>query len=558
VNPQSTAAVFIGATEGPRTLSAVPSRDRLALSLLALTLVVWCAAAVSYWSVYHDAVGPDSVTYLDAARSLAQGNGYAHRWAYWDPVYTDGTLPTRSSMWPAGLSLAIAAGITVGLDAITAGRSVVLCSFLGTALLLFLWGRRWLPGTAALMAAFVAVAPAPHPTPDAAYIVSELPFLLSATAAALCTVRALAGGDRASLWWALGSTTASIAFLMRYVGLGAVAAVGCLALVAWVSRRATWKSLIASAAPGMIIVGVTLVRNQMVSGHFGQPWPGADIFWPTFPGAAKSILSALARADEFAGVLRLTVLLKLTAVAILCGYAVGHLFSAIRNAPRATWFDRLAPTVVLLCFGVFVGGLTVAATAMNGMNLEPRYMTVLAPWALACVSAWALSATPARRRWLPWTACAVWIFTEAGAAAISAGRPAANYVSQGATSQAIQWAQAHATSSETLLTNRGADLAFWTPNPVLRLPRLPHSAGGTHSIAGIDQLADRFGARYFVYFRGYPVDAKYNREEFVFVRQFDNPGVFGDRVVAEFPDAIVYRVGNRSAESVRAAHQEAP
>jgi hypothetical protein len=541
--------------ERPRASLAEASRDRLAVSLLAVTMVVWTAAAVSYWSAYHGGVGPDSVTYLDAARSLARGEGYVHRWAYWDPVYSDGTLPTHTSMWPAGLSLAIAAGISVGLDAITAGRLIVLASFVGSAVLLFIWGRRWLSSTAALMAATVAVAPAPHPTPDAAFIVSELPFLVFATIAIVCTLRAIADGQGAR-WWALASTAAGVSFLMRYVGLGALAAVGFLALLALISKRATWTSIVAAALPGGMIVAVTLIRNQMVSGHFGQPWPGADIFWPTLPGAAKSILSALARANEFDGALRAVVLLKLAALATLGGYAAIHLYSAIKGA-RAAWLDRFAPTIVLLCFAIFVGGLTVAATAMNGMNVEPRYVTVLMPWGLALVAAWALSAPATGGRWLPWAACALWIVTEAGAATIAARQSTSNYVGEGAHSQGIKWAQVNTTPGEILFTNRGADLAFWTPNPVLRLPRLPHSSSATHSVAGIDQLADRFGARYLVYFRGYPEDAKYNRDEFAFVRQFDNPSGFADRVVAEFPDSIVYRVGTRSAATARAANQEA-
>ena len=540
--------------ERPRAWHAGASRDRLALLLLAVTMVVWTAGTVSYWSAYHGGVGPDSVTYLDAARSLARGEGYAHRWAYWDPVYSDGTLPTHSSMWPAGLSLAIAAGILVGFDAITAGRLIVLASFLGCAVLLFVWGRRWLSSAAALMAATVAMAPAPHPTPDAAFIVSELPFLVFATTALVCSLRAIAD-ERSARWWAFASTAAGASFLMRYVGLGALAAVCFLALLALINKRATMRSIFAAALPGGIIVAVTLIRNQIVSGHFGQPWPGADIFWPTLPGSAKSILSALTRANEFDGALRAVVLLKLAALATLAGYAAVHLFWAIKGA-REAWLERFAPTIVLLCFAIFVSGLTLAATAMNGMNLEPRYITVLVPWALALIAAWALSVPAARGAWLPWAACAIWIFTEAGAAALAAGHSTSNYVGQGANSQGIKWAQVNTAPTETLFTNRGADLAFWTPNPVLRLPRLPHSAAAAHSVAGIDQLADRFGAHYFVYFRGYPEDEKYNREEFAFVRQFDNPGAFGDRVVAEFPDSIVYRVGTRSAATARAAIQE--
>ena len=62
-----------------------------------VALAVLCAGAAgvgtTLWS-FGSGLSPDSVTYLDMAQNLAHGKGLTHRWAYWDPVYETGTLPT--------------------------------------------------------------------------------------------------------------------------------------------------------------------------------------------------------------------------------------------------------------------------------------------------------------------------------------------------------------------------------------------------------------------------------------------------------------------------------
>jgi hypothetical protein len=143
--------------------------------------------------------------------------------------------------------------------------------------------------------------------------------------------------------------------------------------------------------------------------------------------------------------------------------------------------------------------------------------------------------------------CTVWVLTEAAVVIPAMTHIKANYVEGGSESGGIAWARTHTAPTELLLTNRGADLALWTPNRVARLPRLPHSAHRTTTLPELDALADRMGARYMVHFRGYPAEAKYDREEFEFVRQFDDAASFGARVVAVLPDSIVYRVGSREA-----------
>lgn len=516
---------------------------RAGIALMIAVLFVWCAAALAIGAGTRG-IDPDSATYLDAARSLADGDGYLHRWAYWDPIYTTGRLPTATSLWPPGFSLVVAAGIAAGLDAVTSARFVVFTSFALVLVMMFMWTRMLTSHVAAAICAAVSMTPAR----DSTLVATEIPFLCAATASLLCCARALrARGDVSHTgWWIAASLAAGTAFLMRYVGLACVASVGTVAVAAWLARRISLRVCVVALLPAAAIVAMTFARNKLVSGHFGQPWPGDDIFWSSLPGAVKSTAAAFLHSDVLNGPLAALVAAKVVALLLLVAIAARTLSTAIRETPASARLDRFGSTIVIVVFGLFTTGLTVAATAMNGMNIEPRYLTVIAPWALALVAGWACVSTrsgtrdgSSLARWL----CAVWVLTEA-AAVLSAVRAAPyNYVDAGASSHGIAWVRTNIAPEEVLLTNRGADLAFWTANPVARLPRLPHSAQGIRSVAELDDLADRMGARYLVHFRGYPAEAKYNRAEFDFVRQFDNPARFGTRVVAQFADAIIYRIG---------------
>jgi hypothetical protein len=92
------------------------------------------------------------------------------------------------------------------------------------------------------------------------------------------------------------------------------------------------------------------------------------------------------------------------------------------------------------------------------------------------------------------------------------------------------------------LSNRGAELAYWLPNPVMRLPRLPHASHGSTSWDDVDRLAHKAGAHYLIHYRNYPEYAKYQQQEFDFLRTLDNPSAFLEREPQEFADAIVYKV----------------
>jgi hypothetical protein len=256
------------------------------------------------------------------------------------------------------------------------------------------------------------------------------------------------------------------------------------------------------------------------------------------------------------GSLRIVAIAKVAIFLMLAYLAVRSMREAVKRISGAPWSPELTSTSALAVFLVLIVALTVAAVAMIGMNLEPRYLTVFSPWVLALIAAWACAASSAvgsRTRYLAPSLCVLWMLTEIVIVALtimghSVGEAAARSsglrdIEAAARSPSIDWVRRNTAVREVVLTNRGADLAFWIPNPVLRVPLLPFSAAATRTLPELDSLATRFGARYLVHFRGYPNEAEYSRTEFEFIRQFDSPESFEGRVVAKFPDTIIYRLG---------------
>src|SRR5215213_1752407 len=103
--------------------SSLPLLLLLGSGVFLLGIVIWRASS---------GLSPDSVTYLDVATSVLQGQGLSHRWAYWDPVYETYALPTKTTLWPPGYSLAIAGVTSFGVEPVFAARLISLfcCSAL--------------------------------------------------------------------------------------------------------------------------------------------------------------------------------------------------------------------------------------------------------------------------------------------------------------------------------------------------------------------------------------------------------------------------------------------
>lgn len=201
---------------------------------------------------------PDSVVYVDAARSLAAGDGLV-------AVASDGErapLTHFPPLYPAALAGAIA----LGADALAAARWLGVALLAANAALVGLAvrastpGARVTPGLAALLAAASAQMLRIH-----AAALSEPLFLLLASAGLLLLGRHLERPRRARL--VAAAACIGLAPLARYAGLALVAA-GALAL-AWRApgpprRRLSQAALFAGVA--LLPLAAWLARNRAATG----------------------------------------------------------------------------------------------------------------------------------------------------------------------------------------------------------------------------------------------------------------------------------------------------
>jgi hypothetical protein len=204
----------------------------------------------------------------------------------------------------------------------------------------------------------------------------------------------------------------------------------------------------------------------------------------------------------------------------------------------------------VICLFIVLG-LAVAVWGSAAAGLEARYVTIHLPWCFVLLLGWALRVgdqdTPP-----PWAttasrcvrfACLLWVFCQIVVTALYFSSNEEGPVATAVGSPTIAWVRMNTAPNGTLLTNQGAGLAYWCPNPILRLPWPPFSARGLASWDAIDRLATKARARYLVHFFGYPKAPKWDPEGFRFLRSLDAPESFPERHPISFSDGVVYEVG---------------
>ncbi len=528
-----------------------------ALNVTALCLGATALGLLMWWT--GSGLSPDSVTYLDVAENLLAGRGLVHRWAYWDPVYQTCELPTASTMWPPGYSLAIAAVSSFGVTTYSAARIISLLSFALLPLPLYALLRFFLRSK--LSVACTAFCMMLLPTAQHAQgIGSEGPFLLAAALCVTFAVLAVRNSNAASSirYWLLASAAAGAAFQFRYVGVACAGTVALLAI--WCTRpcttRTRWLALAAAIAPSGLLIGAVLVRNLATSGTPLQPWPGAAVFGPTLIHSLRAAAGALIGSTEFLGngvwlLLRPVQVLLLIA---LVGLATAN---AARCVALRAWLPAAPTRIASAVIGVFLLvylAVVLGACAQNGMNVESRYLTVVCPLAFILMLGWALRAVRLagprlRPAWSTRAAGAtfvlLWVCQGALITRLYLTSPHESYVAQTRHSPTIDWVRSHLSAEEPILSNRGCEIAYWSGNPVLRVPQLPHSAGHVTTWEAIDHIADKFRARYLVHWRGYSDPAKYNSDEFEFLHSLDEPACCPERRPLRFADSVIYQVGSQ-------------
>jgi NADH:ubiquinone oxidoreductase subunit 6 (subunit J) len=523
--------------------------------VLALGILCIGAAGIgtTVWS-FGSGLAPDSVTYLDMAKSIAAGQGVAHRWAYWEPVYATGMLPTATTLWPPGYPLAIAALVAAGSDPYVAGRLISILSFAIFPLPIYGLSRFFLPPARALICTGVVISLSPV-VAFSASVAAESPFLLLSTVSLLYSIRALEAENswEANYSWLTAGSAAAAAFLLRYVGVACVAGVVITALLPVRSRgrRTRVLELALAAGPGGVVVGAVVLRSWVVSGAPIHALPGADRFWSTIGPSVRGIVGTVIGAKDLFG--PYLSLVRPAELALLGGLIAVALYSFWQTCTAGRRHGLplagARPSGVIALFIVL--GLATAArgTAALGVSLESRYVMVYLPWFFVLVLGWALRVDSGLRpaiasRWVP-LACFGWLLCQLAVSGVSLYSEAEGFIEAGRRSPTIAWVKTNIPPAETILADRGADLAYWCPNPVLGLPRRPFSSREVTSWEALDRLADKARARYLVHPFGHPEIPKYHTAEgFRFLRSLDSPERFPERHPVSLSDGVVYRVGS--------------
>lgn len=528
--------------------------DHLALAILCLLCTGMALATLSATS----GLGPDSVTYLHMADSIVAGQGLTHRWAYWDPVYETCDLPTPTTLWPPGYSMAIAALSSLGIQPYLAARIISILAFALLPVPIFGTLRLFLTPAKAILSAVLVMSLFPIARRSAS-VVSEPAFLLAATFSLYLSVRAVMGSDTRKIAWCWfgASLAAGVAILFRYIGISCLVSIALISFFATRSEpvRSRWLFRLLATVPAGLIMLVLMLRNLFVVGTPGQSMPGADIFWLTLSGAVRSAVTSLIgwRALLGPGAPILFRSIHLALFGILAVLAGVSFWSGLRpkkgteNLRRQQIASRIMITFVATYLLVLI-----TALAKNGMKLNPRYVTIIAPWCMLLLVPWALRMDHARLRTflghhagrVSLVVCALLVMSQ-GALMLRWLRssPHESYVWATQESPTIAWIRKNVAPEETILSNRGAAIAYWCPNPVLRVPLIPFSVVTTTTWEQIDRLADKAHARFLVHWPGYPKTSKYDHNQFVFLRSLDDPSKLQHRSSMPLADGTIYFVG---------------
>lgn len=318
--------------------------------------VAMLLATVATWK--GPGLSQDSVGYLSTGVNVARGDGLR--------MLADQAL----TIFPPGLPLVAALGELVGLGAATTLRVVSIVSFgaivlLGNRLLL-----RAASDPAIVLGSTVLLALAPALLGVATMAWSEPPFIAVSLGFLLALATVWEQRSVGARQLVLLAALASVAFLLRYIGISLVAVGGLALLVAL--RPITRGSLERVAAFGLLCVPVPLIcmlRNRAADGTIlGNRLPSHDslreVTSRTLSTIGGWVLPGVEASTRVLGVVGLL--------------AVGTLGVALLVLARRAQLERAAAAVVGCCalfVAVYLAYLTVAALRTSFEPTNSRYLS---------------------------------------------------------------------------------------------------------------------------------------------------------------------------------------
>lgn len=341
------------------------------------------------------AISNDGTQYVEGARQLLAGHGYVTSLVFFDEQHATGIIPAPQTVWPPGTSLAIAAVGKLGMGLEAAARLVARGAFVAIIPLVFLialrlTGNPHLASLAALWQLGLTELWMYLATPN-----SDLPFLALSLAALVAVPR-----DGDGEWrWALAGLLAGLSVTVRYAGLFLLATLGGATLiVAWHrwrhERRRVLRPLML-LAPGTVLAGALLVRNQLLvgtlSGGNSKPvrQPIGYLLRETVVGMAD-LLVGVVPGDLARGGLR--GILAGLGLAVLAAAAVATVVSGARLLPRLRTERNEVRYGVLLGAYIVIYLTAVIGTASRTMlTYGSRYLIPIVP-VIICLVIYLLSA----------------------------------------------------------------------------------------------------------------------------------------------------------------------
>jgi 4-amino-4-deoxy-L-arabinose transferase-like glycosyltransferase len=366
---------------------AVPDSARLTLALWALVLG---AMLVGLVTVYDPSfIDIDGAFYMNAAKNLASGHGFATTILWNEEHYHRGQMPAAQTVFPPGYPLLIALVSRLGVDPRYAAFLVSLVAFVAIPLVVsgilrtsghtrlgsFAVGAAWLGSTFAWF--------------NVLRCMSEMPFILLTLLSLLCVIQSERHPGRGDLWLAAAGAVAGLAFTVRYQGVFYILSLGCFFLLRLIRQR-DWPSaraLILVAGSASAFVLPFFIRNHVLTGKMTG----------TMISGERSLLELLQTLQwGLGGLFGFTksglhggsvpeVLLVLVVVAGLAG---GVCWIGRLGIDRSALWTALAKTHIslsLVYMAVSVILLIERARQFASGHIDARYLMALVPFGLLCL-----------------------------------------------------------------------------------------------------------------------------------------------------------------------------
>lgn len=262
----------------------------LAPAFVCAVLAGWLAWLASAPSI---AITPDSVQYISAAQSLAEGAGVSTRVT--EVAENRGRLPL--SAWPPLYPLILATGSerlesgqrVVHMDWVRAINLAALC----LTFFPFAWLARVCVGGSAWLFCLLWFASVRPTHLLASFAWSETLFVLLTMSGLAFTVRALVSEEserRRGFWFLSAGIAAALATLTRYLGISLVLSLAITVLLRSeeFSPRRTLRRIGLVLGPAIVLLAIWLGRNLILTGHLFGSTPRA-----TEHAATRALLDTL-------------------------------------------------------------------------------------------------------------------------------------------------------------------------------------------------------------------------------------------------------------------------